>query len=87
MPPSKPDLLLIYEKPDPETLVLRRLGSHSDLLDRVGATCRLLPLDPRKIRDLQRQRADLREQHQAIFADFRLVRVHRHLSKKASTGA
>ncbi|MDP1771671.1 MAG: type II toxin-antitoxin system YafQ family toxin [Methylobacter sp.] len=27
----KPDLLLIYEKPNPETLVLARLGSHSDL--------------------------------------------------------
>jgi mRNA interferase YafQ len=29
----KPDLLLIYEKPDPETLIFRRLGSHSDLLE------------------------------------------------------
>jgi mRNA interferase YafQ len=29
----KPDLLLIYEKPDPETLILRRLGSHSHLLE------------------------------------------------------
>jgi mRNA interferase YafQ len=29
----KPDLLLIYDKPDPETLILRRLGSHSDLLE------------------------------------------------------
>lgn len=29
----KPDLLLIYDKPDDETLVLRRLGSHSDLLE------------------------------------------------------
>ncbi|MBV8868083.1 MAG: type II toxin-antitoxin system YafQ family toxin [Acetobacteraceae bacterium] len=27
----KPDLLLIYRKPDPETLQLVRLGSHSDL--------------------------------------------------------
>jgi len=27
----KPDLLLIYEKPDTHTLVLARLGSHSDL--------------------------------------------------------
>lgn len=27
----KPDLLLIYEKPDAQTLVLARLGSHSDL--------------------------------------------------------
>ncbi len=27
----KPDLLLIYTKPDPETLRLVRLGSHSDL--------------------------------------------------------
>lgn len=27
----KPDLLLIYEKPNPETLVLARLGSHSEL--------------------------------------------------------
>ncbi len=27
----KPDLLLIYEKSSPETLVLARLGSHSDL--------------------------------------------------------
>jgi mRNA interferase YafQ len=27
----KPDLLLIYRKPDPETLRLARLGSHSDL--------------------------------------------------------
>jgi len=29
----KPDLLLIYDKPDDKTLVLRRLGSHSDLLE------------------------------------------------------
>jgi mRNA interferase YafQ len=27
----KPDLLLIYKKPDPLTLRLARLGSHSDL--------------------------------------------------------
>ena len=27
----KPDLLLIYRKPDTETLRLARLGSHSDL--------------------------------------------------------
>jgi mRNA interferase YafQ len=27
----RPDLLLIYRKPDPETLVLVRLGSHSEL--------------------------------------------------------
>jgi mRNA interferase YafQ len=27
----KPDLLLIYEKPDVHTLVLARLGSHSEL--------------------------------------------------------
>jgi mRNA interferase YafQ len=27
----KPDLLLIYEKTDSDTLVLARLGSHSDL--------------------------------------------------------
>ena len=27
----KPDLLLIYEKPDAQTLVLARLGSHNDL--------------------------------------------------------
>lgn len=27
----KPDLLLIYRKPDPETLRLARIGSHSDL--------------------------------------------------------
>ena len=27
----KPDLLLIYEKPDDETLRLTRLGSHSEL--------------------------------------------------------
>ncbi|MCX7097095.1 MAG: type II toxin-antitoxin system YafQ family toxin [Methylococcales bacterium] len=27
----KPDLLLIYEKPDSDTLVLARLGSHSEL--------------------------------------------------------
>lgn len=27
----KPDLLLIYRKPDPETLRLVRLGSHSEL--------------------------------------------------------
>jgi len=27
----KPDLVLIYEKPDPETLRLVRLGSHSEL--------------------------------------------------------
>jgi mRNA interferase YafQ len=27
----KPDLLLIYRKPDPNTLRLARLGSHSDL--------------------------------------------------------
>ena len=27
----KPDLLLIYRKPDPDTLRLARLGSHSDL--------------------------------------------------------
>lgn len=29
----KPDLLLIYSKPDSDTLVLARLGSHSDLFD------------------------------------------------------
>ena len=27
----KPDLLLIYAKPDPQTLMLARLGSHSEL--------------------------------------------------------
>ena len=27
----KPDLVLIYMKPDSETLVLQRLGSHSEL--------------------------------------------------------
>jgi mRNA interferase YafQ len=27
----KPDLLLIYRKPDPDTLDLARLGSHSEL--------------------------------------------------------
>ncbi|SJM94093.1 YafQ family addiction module toxin component (fragment) [Crenothrix polyspora] len=27
----KPNLLLIYAKPDSESLVLARLGSHSDL--------------------------------------------------------
>jgi mRNA interferase YafQ len=27
----KPDLVMIYEKPDPETLRLIRLGSHSEL--------------------------------------------------------
>lgn len=27
----KPDLVLIYKKPDPEQLQLVRLGSHSDL--------------------------------------------------------
>ena len=27
----KPDLLLIYKKPDPQTLRLARLGSHSEL--------------------------------------------------------
>ena len=27
----RPDLLLLYRKPDPETLQLVRLGSHSDL--------------------------------------------------------
>ena len=27
----KPDLLIIYRKPNPETLRLARLGSHSDL--------------------------------------------------------
>jgi mRNA interferase YafQ len=27
----KPDLLLIYKKPDDETLRLARLGSHSEL--------------------------------------------------------
>ena len=27
----RPDLLLIYRKPDPDTLQLVRLGSHSDL--------------------------------------------------------
>lgn len=27
----KPDLLLVYEKPDEETLYLVRLGSHSEL--------------------------------------------------------
>jgi mRNA interferase YafQ len=27
----KPDLVLIYRKPDPATLVLVRLGSHSEL--------------------------------------------------------
>lgn len=30
----KPDLLLIYRKPDAGTLRLVRLGSHSDLFDR-----------------------------------------------------
>jgi len=29
----KPDLLLIYEKPDDETLRLARLGSHSELFE------------------------------------------------------
>jgi mRNA interferase YafQ len=29
----KPDLLLIYSKPDAETLRLARLGSHSELFD------------------------------------------------------
>jgi len=29
----KPDLLLIYRKPDAETLRLARLGSHSELFD------------------------------------------------------
>jgi mRNA interferase YafQ len=29
----KPDLLLIYSKPDIETLRLARLGSHSELFD------------------------------------------------------
>ena len=28
----KPDLLLIYRKPDPATLRLARIGSHSELL-------------------------------------------------------
>ena len=28
---AKPDLILIYQKPDPETLRLVRLGSHSEL--------------------------------------------------------
>jgi mRNA-degrading endonuclease YafQ of YafQ-DinJ toxin-antitoxin module len=28
---SSPDLLLIYRKPDPNTLRLARLGSHSEL--------------------------------------------------------
>lgn len=27
----KPDLLLVYHKPDPETLHLARLGSHSEI--------------------------------------------------------
>lgn len=27
----KPDLVLLYQKPDEETLILLRLGSHSDL--------------------------------------------------------
>jgi len=27
----KPDLILIYQKPDPESLILARLGSHSEL--------------------------------------------------------
>jgi mRNA interferase YafQ len=27
----KPDLLMIYRKPDPETLRLARMGSHSEL--------------------------------------------------------
>ena len=27
----KPDLVLIYRKPDPDTLVLIRIGSHSEL--------------------------------------------------------
>lgn len=27
----KPDLMLIYEKPDAETLLLLRIGSHSEL--------------------------------------------------------
>lgn len=27
----KPDLILIYQKPDMETLILLRLGSHSEL--------------------------------------------------------
>jgi mRNA interferase YafQ len=30
----KPDLLLIYKKPDPETLWLVRMGSHSELFAR-----------------------------------------------------
>jgi mRNA interferase YafQ len=29
----KPDLLLIYRKPDADTLRLARLGSHSELFD------------------------------------------------------
>ncbi|MBS0350683.1 MAG: type II toxin-antitoxin system YafQ family toxin, partial [Proteobacteria bacterium] len=29
--PSKPDLVLIYRKPDNKTLELVRLGSHSEL--------------------------------------------------------
>ena len=29
----KPDLLLIYKKPDPSMLRLARLGSHSELFD------------------------------------------------------
>ncbi|WP_462319947.1 type II toxin-antitoxin system YafQ family toxin [Halochromatium sp.] len=29
----KPDLLLVYKKPDHETLRLARLGSHSELFD------------------------------------------------------
>jgi mRNA interferase YafQ len=28
----RPDLILIYKKPDPETLHLIRLGSHSELI-------------------------------------------------------
>lgn len=31
--PLKPDLLLIYKKPDHETLRLARLGSHGELFD------------------------------------------------------
>ena len=30
----KPDLLLIYKRPDPETLWLVRMGSHSELFAR-----------------------------------------------------
>lgn len=29
----RPDLVLIYAKPNPETLVLARLGSHSELFE------------------------------------------------------